>query len=158
MIDALSHLNWLAVLAASVAHMVLGGIWFAALFKTPYAVALGIADRPQQTPGALFLVGPFVCSAVNIATSALFIRALGGCAPVRRHRRDRLPRRHGGQRRHQSALPPPVLLRGRLRALLRAGQPHVVPHHREPLVIGRRGAARGSGLASRRPRPPHAPR
>lgn len=39
MINAISRVNWLAVLAASVAHFVLGGIWFAVLFGRQYAAA-----------------------------------------------------------------------------------------------------------------------
>ena len=77
MIEAFSHVNWLAVLAASVAHFILGGIWFAVLFAKPYARALGIADRPPQKPGAIFMIGPFVCGAVTIATTAVLLRALG---------------------------------------------------------------------------------
>ena len=77
MIAAISQVNWLAVLAASVAHFVLGGIWFVALFRQHYTAALGIADRPAERPGPLFMVGPFVCSAVNIATTAILLRALG---------------------------------------------------------------------------------
>jgi hypothetical protein len=76
MIEALAHVKWLAVLAASVAHFLLGGLWFAGLFGKQYAAALGIADRPPQKPGPLFLVGPFVCSALTIATTALLLRAL----------------------------------------------------------------------------------
>lgn len=77
MTDAIAHVNWLAVLVASITHFVLGGIWFAALFAQPYARALGIADRPPQKPGVLFLVGPLVCGAVTIATTAVLLRALG---------------------------------------------------------------------------------
>lgn len=36
MIDALSHVNWLAVLVASIAHFVLGGIWFAIMSTTAF--------------------------------------------------------------------------------------------------------------------------
>lgn len=77
MIDALSHVNWLAILAASVAHFVLGGLWFMALFGRLYAVALGIADRPAEKPALRFIVGPFLCSAITIAASAVLLRALG---------------------------------------------------------------------------------
>jgi hypothetical protein len=76
-IDALSHVNWLAVLAASIAHFILGGLWFAGLMSRPYATALGIADRPRQTPGPLVLAGPFACSAIMIAATAVLMRALG---------------------------------------------------------------------------------
>ena len=77
MIDAFSQVNWLGVLAASIANFFLGGLWFAGLFARQYREALGIADRPAQKPGALFLVGPFLCSAVTIATTAVLLRALG---------------------------------------------------------------------------------
>lgn len=77
MIDVVSQLNWLAVLAAAIATFVLGGIWFGALMGKQYAVALGIADRPAQKPGALFLIGPFLCSGVTIITSAVILRLLG---------------------------------------------------------------------------------
>ena len=77
MTHAISHLNWLAIFVASVAHFLLGGVWFAALFAKPYATALGIADRPPQKPGVLFLAGPFSCGTVTIATTAVLLRALG---------------------------------------------------------------------------------
>ncbi|MFT3709066.1 MAG: DUF1761 domain-containing protein [Archangium sp.] len=76
MTDALTHLNWLGVLAATVAHSFLGGVWFMALFGKQYAIALGIADRPPQKPGPLFIVGPMVCSLITIATTAFLLRAL----------------------------------------------------------------------------------
>ena len=77
MIDALSHVNWLAVLAASVAHFILGGIWFGAVVGKQYAAALGIADRPAQKPGPLFLAGPFACGAIIVVTTAILLRTLG---------------------------------------------------------------------------------
>lgn len=76
MVDAISQVNWLAVLAATLAHFVLGGIWFVALFGKQYAHALGIADRPPQKPGPLFLIGPLVCSGLTIATTAILMRML----------------------------------------------------------------------------------
>lgn len=77
MMAAVSHINWLAVLAASIAQFILGGVWFAGLVGKHYAAALGIADRPPQKPGLLFLAGPFVCGAVTIITTAILLRALG---------------------------------------------------------------------------------
>ena len=77
MVQALSHVSWLAVLVAAVANFVLGGVWFAALFDKAYAAALGIADRPASKPSALMLAGPFVCSLFTIATTAVLLRALG---------------------------------------------------------------------------------
>jgi hypothetical protein len=39
------------------------------LFNKQYAIALGIFDHTPQAPGPLFIIGPFVCSAINIATT-----------------------------------------------------------------------------------------
>lgn len=76
MLAAFLHINWLAVLVATIAHFILGGVWFAALFGGRYAQALGIADRPPQKPGLIFMVGPLLCGAVTITTTALLLRAL----------------------------------------------------------------------------------
>ena len=75
-IVAFWQIDWLAVLAAAVANFFLGGVWFAALFGKRYAHALGIADRPSQKPAAIFFVGPFVCGALTIVTTAFLLRAL----------------------------------------------------------------------------------
>ncbi len=77
MMSAVMQVNWLAVLGASVAHFMLGGVWFLVLFGQYYATVLGIADRPPQRPAPRFLIGPFLCSAANIATTAVLLRALG---------------------------------------------------------------------------------
>lgn len=77
MIDALSHVTWLAVLAASVAHFILGGLWFGGLVGKRYAVALGITDQPRYKPEPLFLAGPFLCGAVTVVTTAVLLHALG---------------------------------------------------------------------------------
>ncbi len=76
MTQALLQVNWFAILVASVAHFILGGIWFLLLFAKQYAVALGIPDRQPQKPGPLFMIGPFFCSAVNIVTTAFLLQAL----------------------------------------------------------------------------------
>ena len=76
MIEALAHVNWLAVLVGSVVHFIFGAIWFVGLVGKRYAMLLGITDRPQEKPSPLSLAGPFVCSAVTIATSAILLRAL----------------------------------------------------------------------------------
>lgn len=75
--EAFSHINWLAVFTASIAHFMLGAVWFTVLFGKHYARALGIDDRPPQSPKLLFLVGPFICSGVTIATTAFLLRAIG---------------------------------------------------------------------------------
>jgi uncharacterized membrane protein YdcZ (DUF606 family) len=77
MFNVVSEINWFAVLAASVAMTVLGGIWFAGLFKKQYPIALGRTDLGDQKPSPLFIAGPFVCGAVVVITNAIMIRALG---------------------------------------------------------------------------------
>lgn len=76
MIEAISQVNWLAVLAAGIANFLLGGIWFVALVGKYYPIVLGITDRPPQEPGPVFLIGPFMCSIFTIAASAVLLRAL----------------------------------------------------------------------------------
>jgi hypothetical protein len=74
--QAFHQINWIAVLAASGAHFVLGGIWFVVLFGKRYAAALGISDRPVEKPGALVMIGPLLCGTVTIATTAFLLNAL----------------------------------------------------------------------------------
>jgi len=76
MTAAFLQINWLAVLAAVAANFIFGGIWFMALFGRQYAQALGIADRPPQKPRPIFLIGPLLCGALTIVTTALLLRAL----------------------------------------------------------------------------------
>ena len=77
MTNFFSNFHGLAVLAASIAHFFLGAVWFVALFGKHYAAAMGIADRPPQKPTPLMLAGPFVCSALTIATTSVLMGALG---------------------------------------------------------------------------------
>lgn len=76
MIHAFLAVNWLAVLTATFAHTILGCLWFVVLFAKPYAASLGLGDPPPGAPPAIFIVGPLVCSAVTIATTAVLLRAL----------------------------------------------------------------------------------
>ena len=64
------------MLAAIVAHFVLGAIWFGALFAKPYARALGIEDRPASRPAPIFLIGPLLCGGVTVLTTAILLKAL----------------------------------------------------------------------------------
>ncbi len=76
MFNAVSHIPWFGVLAAAVASFVLGGIWFAALFAKPYAIALGKENNPPQKPTLLFLIGPFLCGLIVATTSAVLMPLL----------------------------------------------------------------------------------
>ncbi len=73
MITQLLNLNWLSVLVAFVAYFILGGMWFAFLFKKQYAISLGKENTLPEKPPLLFIIGPAVCSLViTIATAVLF--------------------------------------------------------------------------------------
>jgi hypothetical protein len=66
-----------AILAASVAVMLLGGIWFAWLFARQYAVVLGRADEPKTAMAPLYFVGPSLCMLLTTIGSAILMAAQG---------------------------------------------------------------------------------
>lgn len=74
--EAMTRINWLAVLAATFACTVLGGLWFTALFGKAYAAVLGRVHDPKAKPAPLFIVGPLVCTLIAVITSAVLIKAL----------------------------------------------------------------------------------
>jgi hypothetical protein len=76
MLDAITRINWIAVVAATVATTVVGGLWFTVLFGKPYAAALGREYDPKAKPGPIFIVGPLACSLITTFTSALLMKAL----------------------------------------------------------------------------------
>ncbi|KPC49633.1 DUF1761 domain-containing protein [Amantichitinum ursilacus] len=69
-------INLLAVLAATVAVTILGGIWFAGIFGRQYAAVLGRADEPQGKMPPLYIVGPALCMLVTTCGCALLMQAL----------------------------------------------------------------------------------
>lgn len=77
MLQAISSINWLAVLLASIASFVLGGAWFMGLFPKAYVIALGREALPAQKPGPIFIVGPFVCGVLTTITTAILLGAFG---------------------------------------------------------------------------------
>jgi Protein of unknown function (DUF1761) len=76
MFNVLGDVNWLAIVLATLACTVLGGLWFAVLFSKQYADALGRdpAQKLEMTP--LSYIGPMLCSLVTVFTSAVLIQAL----------------------------------------------------------------------------------
>lgn len=66
----------MAIAAATVVSLVLGGLWFTMLFGKAYAATLGRPHVPQAKPAAIFLIGPFVCGFMTTLASAVLIRAL----------------------------------------------------------------------------------
>lgn len=80
MLSAFSEIHWLAVAAATIASFILGGLYFMVLVPKPYLYVTGREKLPkeQQTvSGAIFMVGPLVCSLITIIADAYLIRALG---------------------------------------------------------------------------------
>jgi len=76
MFDAMTRINWLAVLAATLATTVVGGLWFTLLFGKAYATVLGRQYDPKAKPAPIFIVGPMVCSLFTTITSATLMKAL----------------------------------------------------------------------------------
>jgi hypothetical protein len=73
--ENLGMINWVAVLVAFVAYTLLGGLWFAVLFRKAYAASLGRESVPAN-PSPLFLAGPAVCTLVVTLASAVLMAAL----------------------------------------------------------------------------------
>ncbi len=76
MFHLIMELNWIAVVLASFASSILGGLWFTVFFGRLYAEALGKEYTPKEKPTPIFIVGPFVCGFVSTVTSAILIYAL----------------------------------------------------------------------------------
>lgn len=76
MIQFISAINWLGVLAAFVAYSVLGALWFTVLFKKQYAKSLGKEHEKLDNSAPIFFVGPMICSLLIIITSALLMHML----------------------------------------------------------------------------------
>jgi len=76
MLTALSDLNWLAVIAATIVFAVLGGVYFTAVVGKAYKVALGNENRELPKPGTIFIVGPLIASVLVVITTAILLRAL----------------------------------------------------------------------------------
>jgi Protein of unknown function (DUF1761) len=77
MFNVLGDINWLAVVAATVAYIALGGLWFTVFFGKAYAASLGREKIEQKGMPPIFIVGPAVCGLAVVITSAVLIRALG---------------------------------------------------------------------------------
>jgi hypothetical protein len=77
MIQFISAINWLGVLAAFVAYSVLGALWFTLFFKKQYAKSLGKEQEKLENSAPIFFIGPMVCSLLITITSALLMHALG---------------------------------------------------------------------------------
>jgi len=73
----LASLNWLAILVATVAGFMIGGIWYGPLFGKAWMNALGKTEEDIQPSPA-----PFVISFVTAAITAIVLAALMPIAGV----------------------------------------------------------------------------
>ena len=73
MLEALAAVNWLAVVAATVALYLLGGLWYSpSLFGSRWRAAVGFVPPQGWKPGALLYLAPLVgCFVVTLATALL---------------------------------------------------------------------------------------
>lgn len=70
--DVLSELNWLAVLVATVAYFVLGGIWYSnPVFGRAWARADGFQRAEGESPGAVWYVVPFISNFLGVLATAM---------------------------------------------------------------------------------------
>lgn len=76
MLDAFTQISWIAVAIATVASIVVAGLYFGVIIAKPYLRVLGrdTDDRPETT--AVAAVGPLVCVFVTVLTSAVLVAAL----------------------------------------------------------------------------------
>ncbi|HSI81674.1 MAG TPA: DUF1761 domain-containing protein [Solirubrobacterales bacterium] len=75
--DVLGDLNWLAVIAATVAYFALGGLWYAEpLFGRAWFRASGI-EVPESGPTASFYVIPLLTCFVATVATAMLTEATG---------------------------------------------------------------------------------
>ncbi|GAA0266391.1 DUF1761 domain-containing protein [Cryptosporangium japonicum] len=68
--------NWLAVLVATVACTVLGGLYFTLAVPRRYAAVMGRADQPAWKPPASAFAGQAVAMLLVVLTSAVLLRTL----------------------------------------------------------------------------------
>ena len=67
-------INWLAVVAAAVSSLVLGGVWYGALFGNAWLKAAGLTrEHAMGGNKALMFGGTFVLSLIAAATFAMFL-------------------------------------------------------------------------------------
>lgn len=72
----LAGLNWLAVLAATVAGFALGGVWYGPLFGKAWMAAIGKTEKDIQPSVTPFIVS-FVTALITSVVLALLIGAFG---------------------------------------------------------------------------------
>lgn len=71
-------INWLAVLAGTVAHQMLGALWYGVLFRTTWLNAMGMTREEIEAAGASTgLAFGAMCSLVSVVGLAMLMTLLG---------------------------------------------------------------------------------
>jgi hypothetical protein len=76
MFNVVTDINPIAIVAATVACTILGGVWFAALVPKQYATALGRDPDVKPVMSLLGIAGPCVCTLLTVLASAVLLQAL----------------------------------------------------------------------------------
>jgi hypothetical protein len=77
---AFTEIHWIAVIAGTITSTILGGIYFMALVPKQYLYVTGRENLPadqQNVTGAIFVIGPLLCSLVTATANAYLVAALG---------------------------------------------------------------------------------
>lgn len=80
MFAAFTEIHWLAVAAGTLVFTMLGGAYFMGLVPKQYLYVTGRENLPkeqQAVSGAIFIVGPMICSLVTVIADAYLVQALG---------------------------------------------------------------------------------
>ena len=73
-----SDINWLAVLAGTVAHQMLGALWYGVLFRSTWLNAVGMTREEIEAAGASTgLAFGAVCSLVSVVALAMLMTLYG---------------------------------------------------------------------------------
>lgn len=79
MLSSFHDFPWTGVIAGVATFAGLGAIYFMALFPRQYLYAIGqenVSKTAQPKPGVIFIIGPMVCSLLNVIGDAYLVRAL----------------------------------------------------------------------------------
>jgi len=80
MLAAFAEIHWIAVVAGTMVFAALGGLYFMALVPKQYLYVTGRENLPkeqQKVSGAIFVVGPLLCSLIVVIADAYLLAALG---------------------------------------------------------------------------------
>lgn len=80
MLEAFAEIHWIAVVAGTLVFAVLGGLYFMVLVPKQYLYVTGREGLPQEqqkVSGAIFIIGPILCSLIVVIADAYLVAALG---------------------------------------------------------------------------------